>query len=198
MKTLKVALLLAVLHAPALQANGQCNPGNIGWLSKMLRIKHQFTRPANITYTTKPSSVYEIPFHLVVYSSLVKAGGQPYFYLWMEHQQFEVPLDIKEGAPLVFHLSNGSTLSAASLALYPGIKGQSLAFYPLDDTTLTGLASTEVDSITVTARPQGSAQEKVIVLRFSERNKNRIKEWSGCLKNELRGELFRRRVGYWS
>lgn len=198
MNTIKLLVLLAVMQAPAIQANGQCNPGNIGWLSKMLRIKHQFARPANITYTTKPSSVYEIPFHLVVYSSLVKAGGQPYFYLWMEHLRYDVPLDIKEGAPLVFHLSNGTTLSTASLSHYPGIKGQSLAFYPLDDAALAGLTSTEVDSITVTAQPQGTAQEKVIVLRFSERNKNRIKEWSGCLKNELRGDLFRRKVGCWT
>ncbi|MEO8066460.1 MAG: hypothetical protein ABI599_02080 [Flavobacteriales bacterium] len=84
---LRHLFLLLLFNGLALHALGQCQPGNIGWLSKMLRIKHQFARPAQITYTTKPSSVYEIPFFLVVYSSFVKASGQGYFYLWMDHQK---------------------------------------------------------------------------------------------------------------
>lgn len=173
--------LLVAGHA----TRGQCNEGNIGWLSRMLKIKHTFSQPASITYTTKPSSVYEIPFFLVVYASFVKAEGGPYFYVWMDHQRSKVPTDIKQGDPLTFHLAGGAVVSTASLADYPGIKGQSLGFYPMTATDLATLSTATVDSIAVNMHPPpgASAEAERVMLRLSDRNKRRISEWAACVMN---------------
>lgn len=110
----------------------QCNPGPIGWLSKLLRVRHTIEQPTAITYTTKPSLVYEIPFFMVVYCAFVEAGGKPYLYLWVQQNRMKEPRDMKTGDALVIHLANGATLSAACLTDYPGLKDQSIAFYPLE------------------------------------------------------------------
>ena len=185
-RRIPIALLLLVGFLSAQTVvKGQCDVGNIGWLSKMLRIKHTFSQPANITFTTKPSSVYEIPFFLVVYASFVKADGKPYFYVWLDHQRYEAPTDINQGDALRFYLTNGSTVSTSSLTNYPGIKGQSLGFYPLTGDDLTALSTTAVDSIAVTTHPKAASKAPTaeVMLRFSERNKRRIMDWSACLKD---------------
>lgn len=188
METIKrafVSLFITAVFVHPADLQGQCAEGTIGWLSRMLKIKHSFSRPANITYTTKPSSIYEIPFFLVVYASFVKADGEPYFYVWMDHQRWQAPTDIREGDPLTFHLAGGATVSSSSLADYPGIKGQSLGFYRLTAGDLGMLSTTATDSIAVNTHPPpgSSAAATKVMLRLSDRNKKRIMEWAGCLKD---------------
>jgi hypothetical protein len=179
-------LLLVVMLAPASgQAGAQCDPGPIGWLSKLLRVRHTIDQPTAITYTTKPSLVYEIPFFMVVYCAFVEAGGKPYLYLWVQQNRMKEPRDMKTGDALVFHLANGATLGTACLADYAGLKDQSIAFYPLEAEALATLSAVVVDSIHVTSHPRDPQVQSQFMLRFGDRNKRRIQEWAVCLSNQV-------------
>ncbi len=167
------------------QSHAQCAPGPISWLSKLLRIRHTIEQPTAITYTTKPSLVYEIPFFMVVYCAFVEAGDKPYLYLWVQQQRMKEPRDMMTGDALVFHMNDGSTRNAACLADYPGLKDQSIAFYPLDAATLATLGTLAVDSIHVSTHPRDPQVQSQFMLRFSDRNKRRMQEWATCLSDQV-------------
>ncbi|MBK9148303.1 MAG: hypothetical protein IPM12_10880 [Flavobacteriales bacterium] len=179
-------LLLAFLLAFSFeQTRAQCNPGPIGWLSKLLRVRHTIEQPTAITYTTKPSLVYEIPFFMVVYCAFVEADGKPYLYLWVQQNRMKEPRDMKTGDALVIHLANGATLGAACLSDFPGLKDQSIAFYPLEAEALATLSTVVVDSIHVSSHPRDPRVQSQFMLRFGDRNKRRIQEWAACLSNQV-------------
>ncbi|MBK9524357.1 MAG: hypothetical protein IPO39_06285 [Bacteroidetes bacterium] len=72
-------ILLAIIFTLSGKSNNlhaQCtgNPKHIEWLHKMLRIQFPITNPSNITFTTKPTSIYEAPFAFIAFVSFVKAG----------------------------------------------------------------------------------------------------------------------------
>lgn len=190
-QSLTLLLLLTLL---ADQSVAQCKCGHIKWLYKMLKIKFEIKEPQPITYVTGPNSIYEIPFTFNAYCSFVKANNLPYFYLWTTNSRYKSyeKVDYHKGDSIKFYLSGGKVIESSCFSDYPGIKSQTISFYQLKKEDLDLLSTTSLDSLMVTNHPTGMSNGKEsqvttqnTVLRFSDRNIKRFKEWSNCLKQEL-------------
>lgn len=175
--------------------NAQCdgNPKHIQWLHKMLRIEFPKTTPDRISFTTKPTSIYEAPFAFIAFVSFVKAGNEPYFYLWTSKDHFKESTDFKKGDKIVFHLSNGNKIESECLDDYPGIKGQTISFYKLQLKDLEDLSSTSLDSINIQSHlrlteksdPSKNEDKPIVLRKFSKKNVDLMKEWAACLRSRF-------------
>lgn len=193
-KVLTIVLVAFTISSPLpLAAQCKYDQGAITWLSEMFGI----TEPSNITFATKPSSIYEMPvpngYGFKASASFVKASKYPYFFLWTNKSRLGRLLDIKKGDNITFYLSGGSKIESACYSDYPGIKGQTISYYPLQKDNLVDLATISVDSILVQCHLQqakkskvSKAEDELLVLKsFSKRNVNLIKKWAQCLKEDL-------------
>lgn len=192
-------ILLAIIFTLSCKSNdlhAQCtgNPKHIEWLHKMLRIQFPITNPSNITFTTKPTSIYEAPFAFIAFVSFVKAGNEPYFYLWTSKDHFKESTDFKKGDKIIFYLANGSSIESTCEDDYSGIKGQTISFYKLQKSNLEDLSRTSVDSIFVQSHlrlteksdPEKIEDKPIVLRKFSKKNIELMKEWAVCLKDHLK------------
>lgn len=173
----------------------QCegNPKHIGWLSKMLRIQFTILEPSGITYTSKPSSIYEVPFGFIAFASFVKADNRPYFYVWTSKDHFKESTDFKKGDQIIFYLSNGNKIESTCLSDYNGIKGQTISFYELQKSDLDQLSKIALDSIymqshlrlTEKSDPEKVEDKPIILRKFSKNNIENMQEWAACLLKKL-------------
>lgn len=158
-------------------------------------MKHHFdfAQPQNITFTTRPSSIYEIMLTYYGYCAFVKADGVPYFYLWTsnkKHKEHASHDNLKDD-PIYFYLKGNKVIESKCLIDYPGIEEQAISFYPLQASDLELLAISEIDSIKVTCHPQNAAKNmknkkpETNTLRFSARISGKIQGWATCLKGEF-------------
>ena len=191
----KVLTIVLVALAVSLPLAAQCkyDQFSINLLSEMFGINE----PTNIAFATKPSSIYEIPvpngYGFKASASFVKAGKYPYFFLWTNKSRLGGLLDFKKGDNITFYLSGGSKIESACYSDYPGIKGQTISYYPLQKDNLVDLATISVDSILLQCHLQqakkskvSKAEDELLVLKsFFKRNVNLIKKWAQCLKEDL-------------
>ena len=192
-KTTLISLLLLYFVLYVNSAYSQCKSAKPESLNKLMKFHFDIPQPQNITFNTRPSSIYEIMLTYYGYCSFVKADGVPYFYLWTSNKKHKDhgPHDNLKDDPIYFYLKGNKVIESKCLMDYIGIEDQAISFYPLQVSDLELLASTPIDSIKVFCHPQIVAKNKKNIkpdtntLKFSKHISEKMMGWASCLKGEF-------------
>lgn len=133
-KLLFVISTIAFLGLSNFNGFAQCKSAKPESLNKLMKFQFEFDEPKNITFNTRPSSIYEIMLTYYGYCAFVKADGKAYFYLWTsnkKHKEHATHHNLK-GDPIYFYLAGNKVIESKCLTDYNGIEDQAIAFYPLE------------------------------------------------------------------